>query len=155
VEYVFPGTRHTADSNVKVTWYDGAQKPPADVVKLLEGDPLPNTGSIFVGQHGAMVLPHINRPLLYPDKKYADFKYPEVAGESHWKLFVDACLGGVATTAHFDYSGPLTQAVLLGCIASRFPQTTLKWNAATLRFDETAANEYIRREYRPGWQLKV
>lgn len=155
VEYVFPGTRHTADSTVKVTWYDGAQKPPADVVKLLEGDPLPNTGSIFVGQHGAMVLPHINRPLLYPDKKYADFKYPDVAGESHWKLFVDACLGGVATTAHFDYSGPLTQAVLLGCIASRFPQTTLKWNAATLRFDETAANEHIRREYRPGWQLKV
>src|SRR6185503_15026491 len=79
IVYVFPGTQYTADKTIRVNWYDGASKPSANVIALLEGDELPNTGSIFIGTEGTMVLPHINRPLLYPDKKFHDFKYPEVA----------------------------------------------------------------------------
>ena len=36
-------------------------------------------GSIFVGTQGTMVLPHVNRPLLYPDAKFKDFNYPDRA----------------------------------------------------------------------------
>ena len=56
---------------------------------------------------------------------------------NHWGRFVEACLGGARTTAGFDYSGPLAEAVLLGTVALRFPQTTLQWNAAALAFDES------------------
>ena len=111
-------------------------------------------GSIFVGTQGVLVLPHIARAILYPDKKYKDLKFPDVKEDSHWSLFVDACLGGARTTAGFDYSGPLAEAVLAGTVALRFPQTTLHWNAPTLSFAETIANGYIRRAYRPGWTVK-
>ena len=111
-------------------------------------------GSIFVGTQGTMVLPHANRPLLYPDAKFHDFIYPDVPGENHWGRFVQACLGNCKTTAHFDYSGPLTETVLLGGVATRFPQTTLKWDARKMRFSERAANQFLRRDYRRGWKIK-
>lgn len=153
IEYKFPGTSFTT-GDVKVTWYDGDQALPKEVMALLEGDERPNTGSIFVGSHGALVLPHWARPLLYPDKKYKDFTFPEVESGDHWGEFIDACRGKAATGANFGYAGPLTEAVLLGGVASRFPQTTLNWNSANLEFDLAAANYYVRREYRQGWGVR-
>jgi hypothetical protein len=90
---------------------------------------------------------------LYPDAKFAGFIYPQVTAANHWEQFVEACLGHGQTTAHFDYAGPLTEAVLLGGVASRFPKRTLKWNAKQMRFNVRAANQFIRREYRPGWSV--
>ncbi len=154
IEYIFPGTAHTADTTLKVTWYDGEQKPPAEVLALLESDPLPDTGSIFVGAHGTLVLPHISRPMLYPDKRFKNFTYPKAESTDHWGEFVQACLGKARTGAPFAYAGPLTEAVLLGGVASRFPKTTLQWNATKLEFNQTEANRFVRRDYRPGWNIK-
>jgi predicted dehydrogenase len=153
IHFTFAGTAHTADNTVTVTWYNGASRPPADVRALLEGDEVPESGSIFVGTQGTLVLPHIARPLLYPDKKYKDLKLPEIPTDDHWGQFVNACLTGMPTSANFDYAGPLTETVLVGCVAERFPQTTLKWDASVLQFDHSDANQYIRRTYRQGWQV--
>ncbi len=153
IHYLFAGTPRTEEKTIKVTWYDGASKPPAEVIALLEGDELPNSGSIFAGTEGALVLPHIARPLLYPDKKFKDYKYPEVASGDHWAEFVEACRGQGHTSAHFGYAGPLTEAVLLGGVASHFSKATLKWDAKTMKFDLAEANKLIRREYRHGWEV--
>lgn len=155
IEYLFPGTQYTASGTVKLTWYDGAAKPPADVLALLEGDPQPNSGSILVGTHGTLVIPHISRPMLYPDKKFQALKYPEVESSDHWGRFVDACLTGCSTSANFSYAGPLTEAVLLGGVACRFPKTTLEWDSATLSFNLPEANAYVRRAYRQGWGVEA
>jgi len=101
-----------------------------------------------------LVLPHVARPLLYPDKKFKDLKFPEVTEDNHWAKYIEACLGGARTTAGFDYSGPLAEAVLVGTVAIRFPQTTLQWNSATLTFAESAANQFVRRQYRQGWGVR-
>ena len=154
IQYTVKGNKLTESDILPVTWYDGAQKPPADVLALLEGDALPDTGSIVICTQGVLVIPHISRPLLYPDKKFADFKYPDVPSVDHWGSFVDACVGKGKTSAHFDYAGPLTEAVLLGGVASRFPQTTLKWDSAKLKFDDKAASAFVARKYRKGWLLK-
>jgi predicted dehydrogenase len=154
VHYVFPGTPRTADKTISVTWYDGAQKLPKEVVALLEGDEAPAIGSIFIGTEGVLVLPHINRALLYPDKKFKDFKFPGVANGDHYGEFVEACRGLCRTSAPFSYAGPLTEAVLLGTIATRFPKTTLKWDALKMQLSESAANAYLKREYRNGWSVK-
>jgi predicted dehydrogenase len=151
--YTFAGTRFTAEKTLPVTWYDGNQAPGEMVAKLLEGDPPPNAGSVFIGTEGTLVLPHVNRPLLYPDAKFRDWKLPDAPGENHYHRFVDACLGGRRTTANFDYAGPLTEAVLVGTVASRYPQTTLGWNSETLTFDHADANRHVRREYRRDWAL--
>ncbi len=75
--------------------------------------------------------------------------------QDHWRQFVEACLGRGRASAGFDYAGPLTEAVLLGSVACRFPQTTLQWNARELKFDNLSeASQHLRRPYRPGWTVK-
>ena len=49
---------------------------------------------------------------------------PEVKGDNHYLQFVEAVRGNGKTSAPFSYSGPLTEMVLLGCLATRFPKTT-------------------------------
>jgi predicted dehydrogenase len=154
VEYIFPGTPFSAGPTVKVTWYDGDQRPPAAIVSRAGGK-LSDQGSVFIGTEGVMVLPHIDKPKLLPEKDFRDFKMPEIEGASHWVQFVEAVRGNGTTSAGFDYSGPLTEAVLLGSVASRFPKTTLSWDAAKMRFiglDE--ANRHLSKTYRQGWEVE-
>jgi hypothetical protein len=68
---------------------------------------------------------------------------------------VEACRGNGQTAASFDYSGPLTETILLGSLATRFPKATLQWNAKRLKFTNVSeANQYVRRRYRKGWEVK-
>ena len=155
IHYVFPGTPFTEGSTVKVTWYDGDQRPSREVKALLDGDDLPDQGSVFIGTKGVMLLPHIASPQLYPDAQFKDYQRPKLPSVNHYTQFAEACRGNTKTSANFDYAGPLTEAVLLGGVATRFPQTTLEWNAAELRFNnEPDANPYVRRTYRKGWEVK-
>jgi predicted dehydrogenase len=164
VHYVFPGTPFTADKTVAVTWYDGDEQPPADVRALI--GPLPaadaparirelfEQGSIIIGTEGVLHVPHINTPRLFPVEKFKDYPLPKVEGAHHWSQWAEACLSGATPSANFDYSGPLTEAVLLGTVAVRFPGQTLEWNSADLRFENVqAANAHVRRPYRPGWEI--
>lgn len=153
IHYVFPATEYTDGPTVRVTWYDGDMRPPEEIQGLLEGDKLPDQGSVFVGTQGTMLLPHIGMPQLYPLKKYEDYSMPNISSLNHWKQFVDACLGEGRTLANFDYAGPLTETVLLGGVATRFPNQTLEWNAKRLRFrNNRSANVFLKREYRKGWK---
>jgi len=155
IHYVFPGTTYTEGSTVKVTWYDGDAQPPKDVQALLGEHKMPEQGSIFIGTKGVMVLPHVDKPILLPTEQFKDHSLPQITGNDHWAQFVDACLGKGRTAANFDYAGPLTEAVLLGSVATRFPQTTLQWNAQKLKFtNPKEANHFVRRKYRQGWEIK-
>jgi predicted dehydrogenase len=154
VRYVFPGTQYTDGQTINVTWYDGDERPPKEVEALMEGDKWPDQGSIFLGTKGTLVLPHIAYGQLYPDKDFAGYHRPDVQEKDHWRQFVEACLGQGQTAANFDYAGPLTETVLLGSVASRFPHTTLEWNAPALKFENVSeANHYLRRQYRAGWEV--
>jgi len=162
IHYVFPGTKFSEGKTVNVTWYDGDQRPPAAVQELIkparfnpERGWMPDQGSILIGTKGVMSIPHIDRPRLFPEAQFAGIERPPTERANHWHQFVDAILGKDKTQANFDYAGPLTEAVLLGCVATRFPQTTLEWNAKRLKFtNEKAANQFVRREYRKGWEVK-
>ena len=157
IHYTFPGTPFTEGKQVRVTWYDGKQRPPAEIQALAKNpdladddknNKLPDQGSILIGTAGVMVIPHVGKPrLIGATLKDADIQM--VAGGNHWHQFIDAILGNTKTQANFDYAGPLTEAVLLGSVATRFPQQTLEWNAAALKFtNEASANQFVRQEYR-------
>ena len=147
---------------MKVTWYDGDQRPPVEsqnLIKPAKFNPergwMPDQGSILIGTKGVMSIPHIDRPKLFPETQYAGFERPKLEPSNHWHQFVDGILGKGKPWANFDYAGPLTEAVLLGCVATRFPKTTLEWDAKKLKFtNEKAANQFVRREYRKGWEVK-
>ncbi len=153
VKYTFPGTKFTDGEKIGITWYDGDAKPSADVQQLVEGK-ITDQGSIFIGTKGVILLPHIGMPQLFPSAQFRDFKIERVEGTNHYKQFIEAVGGNGKTLAPFEYAGPLTEAVLLGGVATRFRNTTLEWDAAHLRFrNEPAANALVRRRYRAGWKV--
>ena len=156
VEYTFKGTAHTAADTVKVTWYDGNARPPAEVMALADPAKFPGQGSIYIGTEGVLLSPHTSTPLLYPRDKFTGFKYPKLEPRDHWADFIDCCLkgGSQKPSANFDYAGPLTEAVLLGCLASAFPNEDLKWDAPALKITNSeAANALVKRQYRPGTEI--
>jgi predicted dehydrogenase len=154
VRYTFPRTAHTVD-HPTLTWYDG-HKRPAEAVKALIGTrPLSDQGSIYIGTEGVLYSPYIAAPVLLPAEKFADYKKPAPEGDNHYLQFVEACRGNGKTSTPFDYAGPLTETVLLGCLATRFPATTLEWDAANLRVtNNEKANGLVRRHYRQGWSVE-
>lgn len=153
VIYTFTGTTMTEGKTLQLTWYDGEAKLPNEIIALIEGKELPDQGSIFVGTEGVLLLPHPDRPILFPAKKFKDYRLPRVKGLNHWEQFVEACRGNGKTSADFSYAGPLTETILLGGIASRFPKVTLAWNSQELKFDSVEADQFIRQTYRNGWDL--
>jgi predicted dehydrogenase len=155
IRYVFPGTEHTESETIAVSWYDGDQRPSQEVLGLLGSTKVPGQGSIFIGTKGLMLLPHIGMPVLLPEKDFSGYTMPEDEATNHYFQWVDAVMGFGKASAPFEYSGPLTESVLLGPLATRFPNTTLEWNAAKMKFrNSSEANTYLRRTYRAGWQVK-
>jgi predicted dehydrogenase len=154
VQYEFPGTAYTTDSMIW-TWFDGSYAPPNDELEgIPKGLKLPGQGSLFVGEGGVMLLPHVGKAVLFPEEKFKDYKHPEVEDQDHYHQWVDACMGKGQTSASFSYSGPLTEALLLGVVANRFPDTRLDWDAAALKVtNHEAANKLIKRTYRAGFEV--
>jgi predicted dehydrogenase len=154
VEYEFPGTEYTTKT-LRWVWYDGAFAPPRDHhYPLPENHKLPDQGAIFLGEKGSCLLPHVGLAQLFPQKDFAGFKFPQVDRLDHYHQWVDACLGKTKTSAHFGYASPLTEALLLGVVANRFPGTKLQWDAANLKVTNLAdANHLIRRTYRKGFEV--
>ena len=53
-----------------------------------------------------------------------------------------------------EIAARLTEAMLLGNIAVRFAGEKLTWDAANLRFPNSAgATKLVSKEYRAGWEL--
>ncbi|WP_035483227.1 Gfo/Idh/MocA family protein [Algoriphagus marincola] len=160
VTYEFPATPYTAETLTWI-WSDGPGAP-ADHpdLALPNGDKLPDQGAMFLGEKGRLLLPHFMQlPRLIVDGQYkemdiAQFNLGEpvkdYAAESkkHYHEFVDACLGKTECSAPFSYSANLTETILLGVIAGRFPNETLHWDSKKARFEEEKANEFLDGKYR-------
>ena len=137
-----------------LTWYDGDGRPPATVADRV-GRRLSDQGSIYLGTEGVLYSPYISAPVLLPEERFRDYQRPRIGAENHYLQFVEACRGNGRTSASFDYSGPLTESVLLGCLATRFRDTTLNWDAAALRVtNHEEANRHVRKTYRQGWETE-
>jgi predicted dehydrogenase len=156
VEYTFKGTPRTEGDTLKVTWYDGDARPPAEVMAIMDAGKFPDQGSVYIGTEGVLVHKHTSTPMLYPREKFATYRYPKLEPRNHWYDFIDCCLkgGDVRPTANFDYAAPLTEAVLLGCLATAFLGENLTWDADGLKIPNHAdANALVTRQYRPGWEI--
>src|SRR4051812_33303041 len=123
VRYVFPGTELTAGPKLNVTWTDGGLRPDRKLAQMPGDIDLPRSGSLFIGEKGNMVLPHVGGPRLYPVEKFQGFAYPkDIKGLNHYHRWVDAIVGGTKTTDGFDYSGWLSETAQLGNVATRLPR---------------------------------
>lgn len=154
IHYEFPGTKYTAGDKVRMTWYDGGLLPDAALAPLPAGAKMPSNGILIIGEKGVILNEHGGGPQLLPKEKFADYKLPELESRDHYLQWTNAIRGEGKTTSHFDYAGPLTETVLLGTIASRFPNQQLTWDSSNLRFtNNSQANNFVRQPYRKGWEV--
>jgi predicted dehydrogenase len=155
VTYEFPGTDLTAGKTIKLTWSDGGKYPPDRAKSAAGGKGFPEQGALFLGEQGALLLPHAGDERLVRAQGTQSTDSPEFQPVDHYFSWVDACCGVGATRAHFDHAGPLSEAVLLGTVALRCPDEMLLWDAAAMKVTNVeAANSFLRRQYRPGWEVE-
>ncbi len=137
---------------VKLTWYDGKQRP-----KSPEGVDLAkwHLGVMFIGERGILVADYGKR-LLLPEAGFKDFQPPKpwlTPSLGHHQEWIHACKTGAPTLCNFDYSGALVEHNLLGTVAFRTSQK-LDWDPKNLKATNCpAADRFIRRSYREGWTL--
>ena len=146
---------------VKLTWYDGGLLP-SRPEELELGRELPESGTIFVGDKGKIMCEtYGGSPRLIPETKMKEYKrppktIPRIAGgaDGHEKDWVRACKGGEPACSNFEYSGPLTETVVMGNLAMRNPGKILEWDGQNMKVTNLPeANEHVHRQYREGWTL--
>ncbi|MDR0869795.1 MAG: Gfo/Idh/MocA family oxidoreductase [Planctomycetaceae bacterium] len=149
VKYTYPKTdKHDA---VNLTWYDAAVRPA--LLKEQEMKPW-SAGVIFAGTDGYL-LANYTELHLYPEEKFKDYQRPKQTippSPGHHAEWLNAIKNDGTTSCNFDYSGTLTEAVLLGAVSYRTGKK-LTWDAAALKTDAEEANALLSVPRRKGWEL--
>ncbi|MGB5554256.1 MAG: Gfo/Idh/MocA family oxidoreductase [Flavobacteriaceae bacterium] len=167
-ELRLPGAELKSSKKVKPSKKDKAtlEEKMSLETKKTDDSILPEQGAMFIGEKGRLLLPHfMELPRKIVDGKYVDItaEITEVSvannigeiirdyaseGPKHYHQFVDACLGHDTCSAPFSYASRLTETILLGVIAGRFPNQTLHWDSSSAKFSEEEANQYLEGDYR-------
>lgn len=159
IEYRFPAREGFPP--LKLTWREGEDPPRPKELENGREYPLEG-GVIYKGSQGMLMNDvYGGSPRLIPETTMQAYKRPEksltrVEG-GHEQDWIRACKAGKVdgAGAHFGYGGHLTETVLLGNVAKRFPHRKLLWDAENLQITNHAeANAWIRRPYRKGWSLE-
>jgi predicted dehydrogenase len=155
IHYYFPA--RGKQPAVKMTWYDGGKKP-ANPPEL-KGRELGDNGILFVGDKGKIVCgSHAGSPALMPEELSRSYKKPEKTLErspGHHREWIDACKEGnpLKAKAGFWYSGPFTEALLVGNLAVRLGKR-IEWDSKSLRATNAPeADNLISKFYRAGWEI--
>ena len=169
IELTFPATP-VCPKGIKVVWYDGKKLPerPENAHPQIK---LGTNGCLIVGSkmtamggsHASPPMPiALGKEAYSPAVKDAERVWREelkkTQGCNHYGQWVEACMAGDLKKpgSNFEYSAPMTQVLLLGCIALRFPGTELKWDARRARFTNHAeANRWLASAQRDGFKLRV
>lgn len=161
VRYQFPAREGMAP--VALTWWDGGLMPPRPA-ELEPGRKMGDEdgGILLIGSRATLMAGCYGRgPRIIPETKMRETKLPAKTiprvqgGEGgHEQDWLRACREGSPASSNFDYSGPLSEMVLMGNLAVRFPNRQLLWDGEKMAVTNDAdANAYVRRQYREGWSL--
>ena len=143
---------------VKITWYDGGKMPalPKDAQGQFS---LSDNGIIFIGEQGTMICGGWSgAPRLFPAARRKEFQLPPRTlprSIGHYAEWIKACKDRKPEDAKagFPYSGPFTEALLVGNLAVRF-QKRIEWDSANLQAKNAPeAEPLIRKRYRAGFGI--
>ncbi|HEX3869217.1 MAG TPA: Gfo/Idh/MocA family oxidoreductase [Pirellulales bacterium] len=161
---------------VTLHWYEGKEGgqsnksgkrmlPPEELqAKVLKKDEdLKKSGAILVGDKGLLYSPsdYGGEWRLMPEKDFEGYQppsptLPRIAGGGDLGMkeeWVAAMRGGPPAMSNFDYSGLLTETVLLGNVAIRVGKP-IEWDFESMKaVGCPEADQYIKPEYRKGWTL--
>lgn len=137
-----------ARAAMSIFWYDGKKE-------FLESVPGgQRSGTLIIGTRGRMGAggrpvggEYEGKPYEFPEKTLPRRK------EIHQE-WVDCIRENRPTGCPFEYSGPFTSAYLLGNIALKMG-TPIDWDDASGKISNSeAANQYVRRPYRKGFEVE-
>ncbi|MBU0639742.1 MAG: Gfo/Idh/MocA family oxidoreductase [Planctomycetes bacterium] len=142
-------------------WYDGQLRPPRPA-ELEPQRNMPQSGNLFIGTKEKLLVSgdYGNSPRIIPETRMKQVGKPKELLErspGHVEEWVMAAKGEKPIDypkSNFAYAGPFTETVLLGNIALRVGHR-LEWDGAKMAFTNTAANQYVSKEYRSGWRFDV
>ncbi|MHC4502997.1 MAG: Gfo/Idh/MocA family protein [Planctomycetota bacterium] len=152
VTYRFPARGEMPP--VKLVWYDGGKRP--ERPKHLEKNRrVSKRGYVIVGETCSIMdqSEKCSSPRLIPESRMKSYKrppktIPRVPRGDPFGEWIRACKGGPKPGSNFDYSGPLSEAVLLGNVAI-MARKKIEWDGKNLRCTNVPeANELVRKKYR-------
>jgi predicted dehydrogenase len=177
----FPETSKNK-KGLKLHWMDGGIQPerPEELeANEIFGDG--GNGILFIGTKGKMLADTYNdNPRLLPLSKNKEIRVKEtlarVKGSTsgHYAQWVEGCIAGYGNmkmSSPFEQAAPLSEALLMANLAIRahdvqvlknnkitYPGRGIKllWdneNMKVTNFDEV--NQFVKRDYRAGWNLGV
>jgi predicted dehydrogenase len=147
-----------AQPALKMIWYDGGKLPqkPGDLADEAE---LPDNGILFIGEQGSMLCGGWSgAPGLFPANRRKEFQRPPKTiprSSGHRAEWIQACKDRKPADAKagFAYSGPFTEALLVGNLAVRL-QKRIEWDSANLcARNAPEAEALIRKSYRAGFGI--
>jgi predicted dehydrogenase len=131
-------------------WYHGT---PPILQKL--GINAGGANNLFIGSEG-MMLAGFGMYRLLPEEKFRNARLPDPflpRSPGFHREWFDACKGGRPASCNFDYSGPLTETVLLGNVAYR-AGGGFEWDHANLRAaGNPRVEQYLRSHFKKGWEV--
>ncbi|HEX7447333.1 MAG TPA: Gfo/Idh/MocA family oxidoreductase [Pirellulales bacterium] len=157
IKFEFPKTDKRA--GLAMTWYDGGKKPSKD---LIDGKDPSGSGALVIGDKGKLYAPgdYAENPLELLGG-ISEPKVEFVHSPGHFEEWVRAIKGGESAMSNFaDYSGGLTETILLGNLAvwaapeAGSPGKKIEWDAQKL--EATNAPEVaaiVRPKYRDGYTV--
>jgi predicted dehydrogenase len=143
----------------KLAWYDGQKGPQVFRERLAASGrgelPAWGDGVLFVGDKGMLIADYGNHRLL-PEKDFEGFVRPDPFipdSIGHHAEWIQAAKEGGTTTCNFEYSGTLTETVLLGTVAFRTGKR-IEWDGGALRATSCPeAEKHVHPAFRDGWAL--
>jgi predicted dehydrogenase len=156
--FEFPATDRRP--GLTLHWHQDDPKKVAQVAKehKLTAQQMKGINNLFIGEKGMLLCGYNQDSLchLLPEKNFADVKPTGTMFEKSpgfRQEWINACKGSTtAPTCQFDYSGPLTETILLANVAYRI-QGSFNWNAEKMEADNPKASQYLREAYRKGWEV--
>ncbi len=156
ITYEFPARGRRPAVTMK--WYDGGKMPPRPP-ELEEGRKMDINGILFVGDQGKILCGGWSGPpRLIPESKMKEYQRPAPTlprSPGHHREWIEACKAGKPEDAKagFWYSGPFTEALLVGNLAVRLGKR-VEWDAKSMRSPNCPeADNYITKFYRNGFNL--
>lgn len=141
-----------------VHYHDSAQAPERAVLGLPDGRYPDTNMTAVVCEGGTLLLTADGRLEIWRDGKMSSGLkmpgLPDFPRLNHWHAWVDTCLGRkTELRTPFKDAARITEAVLLAVKATRFPNTELYWDKASLSFpgNPEASASIVRRTYRDGF----
>ncbi|MFY9342604.1 MAG: Gfo/Idh/MocA family oxidoreductase [Planctomycetota bacterium] len=153
IRFEFPA--RGARGKVTMTWYDGGDMPPAE---LLPGIKWKNGGFLLVGDQGKLYSPtdYGEKFDIYRDGVIAQVELPPqtlARSPGVHQEWLAGIVGKQQPLANFEYAAPFTEAMLLGNLALRTGER-IEWDAAAMKVKNSAAAQaLLSKTYRRGFEL--